>query len=325
MKLAPSYVEAHRYDGAAMQRGRRDQPVPCVIQPRDLGIVDDVRRHKFMTAPQLKELWWPGRSTQAADRRLLALFRAGFLDRFRPLAQRGTYPWTYHLAADGHRLLRRAGLVRSDDRFTPRAVYDYGHILHEIQLNAWVLAYRRHAGPERVRWEGEVDLRPPANHRASDGWKVDGLRAAARPVRPDSIIELDLGAMHRAFLVEYDRTRRVDKNFEKFRRYDAYLCEWWHTTEHFTTAPYVLFICQDAEQREAFIHAADRELTGFLRSTWSSEDEQFVGRQRMLFAVEHDAHSGALEAWQLPDVPHDHPERNEGIRRVRIGAPDAPS
>lgn len=92
-----SYEAVHRFDGAAMQRGRRERIVPCAIQPRDLSVVGDVRRYKFLTAPQLRELWWPGASVQAADRRLLKLFHAALLDRFRPICRRGSFPWTYQL------------------------------------------------------------------------------------------------------------------------------------------------------------------------------------------------------------------------------------
>jgi hypothetical protein len=51
---------------------------------------------------------------------------------------------------EGHRLLQRAGLVGPHERFARRVVYDYGHVLHEVQLNAWVLAYRRAAGEARA-------------------------------------------------------------------------------------------------------------------------------------------------------------------------------
>ena len=96
-----SYEAVHRYEGAVIQRGRRDLLVPCTVQPRDVGIVADVRRYKFLTAPQLRELWWPSSSMQAADRRLLKLFRAGYVDRFRPLSRRGSFPWTISSAWKG--------------------------------------------------------------------------------------------------------------------------------------------------------------------------------------------------------------------------------
>ena len=80
-RFPASYEAVHRYDGAVIHQGRREVLVPCVVQPRDVSIVADVRRYKFLTAPQLRELWWPESSVQAADRRLLRLFRAGYLDR----------------------------------------------------------------------------------------------------------------------------------------------------------------------------------------------------------------------------------------------------
>ncbi len=52
--------------------------MPCTVQPRDVGIV---RPYKFLTAPQLRELWWPASSVEAPDRRPVKLFRAGYLER----------------------------------------------------------------------------------------------------------------------------------------------------------------------------------------------------------------------------------------------------
>src|SRR3954452_17267115 len=108
-----SYLEAHRYDGAAIEHCYRKGLDYCALQPRDVAIVRDVWRYKFLTAPQLRELWWPTASVQAADRRLLKLFRAGHLDRVRPYARRGagSYPWTYELGENGHRLLQDAGVI----------------------------------------------------------------------------------------------------------------------------------------------------------------------------------------------------------------------
>jgi hypothetical protein len=309
--LPASYIDAHRYDGAVIERGHRDRHEPCTVQPRDIRVIRDVRRHKFLTAPQLRELWWPQRSIQAADSRLLKLFRAGYLERFRPLARRGSFPWTYQLGADGHRLLQRAGIIGPRERFTPRAVYDYGHVLHELQLNAWVLAARRALGPGLVTWHGETHIEPPHKARRAqlslrDDWSAEGLKdQRARPVRPDAILEVEghHRTSRRRFLVEYDRTRRVDKNYDKFRRYDTFLCGWWR---HAPLAdsdrpPFVLFICQDEDQRGQFLSAADHELTGHRWHPSAPPDQQdHVSRRHILFAIERDAHDGVLEAWRLP-------------------------
>jgi hypothetical protein len=99
-RFPATYEAVHRYDRAVIQRGRQELLVPCVVQPRDVALVRDVRRYKFLTAPQLRELWWPESSVQAGDRRLLKLFRAGYLDRFRPISRRGSFPWTYQLGLE---------------------------------------------------------------------------------------------------------------------------------------------------------------------------------------------------------------------------------
>src|SRR3954469_9854859 len=109
--LPASYLDAHAYDGAAIQHDHRDQLTPCAIQPRDLALIQTVARHKFLTAPQLLELWWPERTAWAGQPLLRRLLHAEDLEPFCPIARRASYPWTYHLGHEGHRLLQRAGLV----------------------------------------------------------------------------------------------------------------------------------------------------------------------------------------------------------------------
>ena len=78
--------------GAPLRRRRdRARPprrvIPCAIQPRDVAIVHDVARYKFLTAhPTARALVARRDRCRPADRRLLKLFRAGLLDRFRPIA-----------------------------------------------------------------------------------------------------------------------------------------------------------------------------------------------------------------------------------------------
>ena len=326
-----SYAEIHRYNGAAIEQGHRDTLVPCAVQPRDVAIIYDVARYKFITGPQLRELWWPNASVQAADRRLLKLFRAGYIDRFRPVSRPGTgsFPWTYRLGENGHRLLQHADLIPLNRRHRDRLIFDFGHVLHELQLNAWVLAYRRSLGEGFLGWEGETTIEPPpglrAGERLDDDWSAEGLSdPRPRPVCPDAIIEVagdDPTSPTRLLLIEYDRTRRLDKNYEKFRRYDTFLNWWWQRT-HLAdrgAPPFVVFVCQDEQHRDDFIVAADRELRGH---RWhpdvASERYEYVGRHRILFATEIDAHAGALEARRAQAFPRGHAARTVGTRRVRI-------
>jgi hypothetical protein len=199
------------------------------------------------------ELWWPGKTKRVGQRRLRVLFEAGFVDRFRPISRRGSFRWSYQLAAEGHRLLRLAD---------------------EIQLTAWVLAYRRATGHAFLSWDGETNIAPEADVRSPEGvrldddWSPDGLRDdRVRPVRPDAVLKVERadGFIPQTVLVECDRTRRVDKDDDKFRRYDMYLNWWWRETDlRDAGAPLVVFVCQDLAQVEPFLKAADQELTGHL-------------------------------------------------------------
>jgi hypothetical protein len=333
--LADTYTSVHRYDGAIIQRQRSDDPEPCSLRQRDLAIVRDVWRYHFLTTNQLHELWWPERSVQAARRRLVKLFRAGYLERFRPYSPRGSYEWTYFLSAAGHRLLRDIGVIDPAARFKPRDVFDYGRALHDVQVNAWVLAYRRVLGDALLGWRGEHQITPPraarqAQLRLSDDWSVEGLRdAQPRPVVPDAALEIahDAAESPRLFLIEYDRTSRTDKNYDKFRRYDSYLAWWWRHTGLGERAepPFVLFICQDVPQRDDFLARADQELTGHhWHPTNTSDQHHYVGRRHILFCRERDAHLGQPEARRLPPYPPGHPARRgrgAEVRGVRLPGP----
>ena len=325
-----SYIAAHRYDGAAIHHDRPERIVPCAVQPRDVSVIRDIWRYKFLSAPQVVELWWDGCTPRAAQRRLRKLFDAGFIERFRPVTRHGSFPWTYHLGQEGHRLLQQVGLIPAGQRFAGRRIYDYGHVLHELQLNAWVLAYRRTLGPALLDWHGETDIEPPPEARQGqlrlgDDWSAKGLREPrARLLRPDAVLEIERDDGEEGthtFLIEYDRTRRVDKNYGKFRRYDAFLNWWWRHTPlaDLRDPPYVLFICQDQSQREQFMAAADHELTGHRwHPSVSTERHEYVARRRVLFALERDGHAGILEAWRLPAFPPDHTSRVPDVRYVRL-------
>jgi Replication-relaxation len=333
--LPDSYRAAHRYDGAIIQRQRCDDPEPVALRQRDAAIVHDVWRYHFLTTEQLREIWWPGKTPQAARRRLVKLFRGGYLERFRPYSPRGSYEWTYYLAAHGHRLLRELGAIDPDARFKPREVFDYGRALHDVQVNAWVLAYRRLLGPALLEWRGEQQLTPPRTARQAqrplgDAWSTEGLRdPQPRPVVPDAALQIadDGGEGERTFLLEYDRTSRTDKNFDKFRRYDNLVTSWWrhtHLADH-GEAPYVVFICQDDGQRDDFLGRADQELTGHRwHPNQTAGSRQYTGRRHILFCDERDVHHGHCEARRLPPYPPGHASRigeNGRVRRVSLPLP----
>jgi hypothetical protein len=140
-----------------------------------------------------------------------------------------------------------------------------------------------------------------------------------RPVQPDALLDVRAGDRDVRVLVEYDRTRRVDKNYDKFLRYETLLVVWWRTTN--LGSPYVVFVCQDAEHRRRFLHAADYELTGHLSAnTYEGRQEHYTARDRILFALESDLREGVTTAVALPALPPRHEERTTPahVRRVPL-------
>jgi hypothetical protein len=333
--LADSYLAAHRHDHDRVEIDRRTQLVPLVVQRRDAAIVRDVWRYKLLSTEQLQELWWPTRSQRAAQKRLTKLFQAGLLERFRPVTRSGTYPWIYQLGPEGHKLLQGAGLIPARKRYERRDVYDYTYVLHDLHLNSWVLAYRRALRGALLDWDGETAIEAPpqarsAQLRLDDNWSAEGLKSPRpRTVAPDAVLEIarNDGDESRLFLIEYDRTTRVDKNYEKFRRYDAFLTWWWRHTFLLDRGepPWVLFICQHETHRDKFLAAADRDLTGHLWHPAADPSEKhYPGRRRTLFACEADIHAGILEARRVPGYPPGHPGRRGPLaeaRRVRLPGP----
>jgi hypothetical protein len=334
-----SYLAAHRYDHDRVEIDSRGILTPIPIQRRDAAIVRDVWRYKLMATAQLQELWWPGRSQRAAQKRLTRLFHAGLLERFRPVTRRGSYPWIYQLGPEGHKLLQSAGLIPPRQRYERRDVYDYTYVLHDLHLNSWVLAYRRALNGALREWAGETAIEPPSpahkgQLRLDDNWSVEGLKAKRpRTVVPDAVLEIDRPDRDatRVFLIEYDRTTRVDKNYEKFRRYDAFLAWWWRHTPYADHGepPWVLFVCQDENHRDKFLAAADHDLTGRLwHPSATPSENHYPGRRRILFACEADAHADVLEAHRLPGFPPRDAGRRataNAARRVRLPGPPRPN
>jgi hypothetical protein len=254
-----------------------------------------------------------------------------------PYSRRGSYPWTYHLGPTGHHLLRGTGHIEPRARYQPRALIDYSYVIHDLQLNAWILAYRQLLDDSLIDWRGETAIHPPPKAQRiqvalAKEWTTHGLQeSGARPVFPDAVLEIerDDGRLPRTFLLEHDRTRRVDKNFDKFRRYDAFLTDWFPSSKFARPGsddpPYVLFICQDPGQRETFLDAADHEVTGYRwHPDMRLDEHQYVGRRRILFTTELDMHAGEIEALRLPRYPPRHPSRSvqsHEARRVKLPTP----
>jgi Replication-relaxation len=328
-----SYAAVHQGDRLLLLRDRRPPPrklaEDLAPQPRDLEILRALWRHRFLLTSQIASEWWPGKSLYAAQRRLLRMTAAGWIDRFRPRLSKGKHEWIYELARAGFELGRICWTVDGpcispEAKWKPRHVTDYRLVQHDLQVNAWVMAYRRLAGDRVVDWIGPdhgridvptkyVDRRfkqvelEDAHHAMTDYTRPRDLRLSRfAPLVPDATVTLDSDAIDSELdlLIELDRTRRPTKNIDKLHRYDAFLTGWWSLTDrygHLPQPPVLIFVCPDEDQAISLMRTADREVTGrharpgAAVETWSSP-----GRERMLFVAEPDVHDSLGRAWALP-------------------------
>jgi Replication-relaxation len=261
-----TYAELRLAEGKLLRWGERPAKAACALQPRDLEILVALARYRFLTTGQIAELWWEGRGLRAARRRMTRLFEAGFVERFRPQTLRGSYQWTYCLARDGFRAAEQTGELPPSLKFAPRreAIFDYRYVIHDLRVNEWVLRYREVLGDRLLDWAGpdESLIEPPRRRDGGDLGDADhnvyGVDDdAVRPVQPDALLLVAGAQDDLALFVEYDRTRRVDKNYDKFRRYEAFLAGWWPSvTPLRSRRPAVVFICQDDDHRQRFVDAA---------------------------------------------------------------------
>jgi Replication-relaxation len=344
--LPSSYEAVHRGDALLLLRDRRPPPVELAAdlapQPRDLEILRALWRHRFLLTSQMAREWWSSRSLYAAQKRLLRLTAAGWVTRFRPRLARGKHEWIYQLAHRGFKLAKtfhdeHGPYIPHQARWRERQVRDYRVVEHDLQVNAWVMAYRQLAGELVVDWLGpdEARLELPTRYeerrfrpvrladvkRALPGYEqAGGLRLERlAPVVPDASLRFWFEESEREFelLVELDRTRRPVKNLDKLRRYDALITGWWLLHDRLQLMdepPLVVFVCTDEQQALALLDAAEHEVTGRLANPGDSPARwRYPGRQRMLFAAERDVHEGDGRAWMLEPQPAD----NAGDSRAR--------
>jgi hypothetical protein len=331
-----TYAELRLAEGKLLRWGEREAKAEVALQPRDLEILVALARYRFLTTGQIAELWWEGRGLRAVRRRMTRLFEAGFVERFRPQTLRGSYQWTYCLARDGFRAAEQTGELSPGLKFAPRrdAIFDSRYVIHDLRTNEWVLRYRELLGERLLDWAGPDESRyePPKKRRDEEhfsrsavilghGWYESGIDDEDfRPVQPDALLDVATGDGDVRVFVEYDRTRRVDKNYDKFRRYETLLTVWWRATE--LGCPFVVFVCQDAEHRRRFIYAADYELTACLSAgTGPDREQRHTARDRTLFVLEGDIRSGNPEAMLLPALPPRHEARANPASVRRVGLP----
>jgi hypothetical protein len=331
-------TELRLAEGKLLGWDERKKPAPCAIQARDAEILTALARYRFLTTAQIAELWWSGCGMRAVRRRMTQLFEAGLVERFRPQTIRGAFQWTYCLTRDGFRAVEQSRAVPDGLKFTPRRgkLFDYRYVIHDLRVNEWAIRFRELAEENLLDWAGpdESRIEPPTKQlpdgvwTPSDVWHVSYLDTnAVRPIQPDARLEVVHASGDLMLYVEYDRTRRVDKNYDKFRRYETFISWWWEWT-HLSEReqPAVVFICQDEGHRLRFLEAADAEFR-VRHSRWVDRErdgnefvEKYPARNRVLFALEEDIHTGSPYAFRLPRWPPSHENREQPgeVRRTLL-------
>src|SRR5688572_2726829 len=172
MRSAPdSYGAVHRGERVLLLRDQHPLPKKhaedLAPQARDLEILRALWRYRFLLTSQIADEWWSGKSLYAAQRRLLRMTAAGWVTRFRPRLSKGKHEWIYQLDRKGFELAKTSwGLdgryIEEDAKWREREVREYSVVEHDLQVNAWVRAYRKLADDQVIDWlgpdQGRIDV-----------------------------------------------------------------------------------------------------------------------------------------------------------------------
>jgi hypothetical protein len=333
-EIPQTYLAVHRPDVVRLvwDPPKRDPAVAERLepQPRDLEIVRALWRYEALLLTQIWQEWWEGKDIRAAQHRLKRLVAAGWLRRFRMRLAVGAHQPGFVLSRHGFLAGQRhrgphGSYIPKGVKWEEGRLAHHGALAHLLQTNAWVLAFRRLVGEHAVDWRGEHEGRLEVPTKLVEGRRVpidvDDLEleryTRARDLRdeqfervwPDATVTMDMPRHGRTFdlMIELDRTDRPAKNFDKFRRYDAFITGWWRRVERYRKMgeqPAAVFVCTDEAHALAFMRASDREVTGRLARPGTPDHTwPYPGRERILFVAERDVHDGSLRAWKLPAEP----------------------
>jgi hypothetical protein len=190
--VTDSYAAVHRGERVLLLRDQHPLPEKhaedLAPQARDLEILRALWRYRFLLTSQIAREWWPGKSLYAAQRRLLRMTAAGWVTRFRPRLSKGKHEWIYQLDRKGFDLGKRCwGLdgpyIEAEAKWRPRHITDYSVVEHDLQVNAWVMAYRALVGDHLIDWlgpdQGRIDV-PTTYEPHNRRFRQVGLEDAGR-------------------------------------------------------------------------------------------------------------------------------------------------
>lgn len=221
---------------------RVGEPATVRLTDDDLAVLEHIERHRFLRTTDVYRLF-PTRAPDRISRRLMQLYRAGYLDR--PLSQinqyrsGGSQPLVYGLDGAGARLLalRRGETVRSNDIRARNRRYARENLEHTLAVAQYMvgleLAYGTMEEFTFVRCEEMLARAPDTTRRLPQPgrWSVTvpWHRAEAEVmIAPDAIYGLrqiseDGGARSSYYFVEVDRGSMTITPSDAVRRSPAFL------------------------------------------------------------------------------------------------------
>jgi len=310
-----------------IQWGRRsDSPAPVGLTIRDLRLMALLHDTNYLSASQLTLLGWGG-AARAAQERLKRLHDTGYLDRFRPLAARGTREWNYRLTQTGWEALTANDMPADARQYTPAEITSISYTEHDLQLAAIVLLIARAATAtgtaallDRMpfQWQGHRSGRiepdtPEQPDRSAKGSLTNGTRlhpGRSRPgyLEPDATLTGSVGDERFAVLIEYDRTNRPHKQTDRLRRYEHFLLDGWRHTRFaaHSTPPSVLFLTAREQPLARLIQTADETFTAWHGAQHATAREgTHPARQRTVFTSRQRILAGDWTMQRTPSLPPD--------------------
>jgi hypothetical protein len=265
-----------------VQWGNRAGSVPAVgLTDRDLRLMALTHDVNFLSASQLVVLGWGDSGERAGQRRLKRLHDGGYLDRFRPIHERGSAEWNYRLSSLGFSALIERGLAPGDHAYTPTAITSISYTEHDLQLAALVLHVAQEAAGgqgggliDRMPFtgrgprSGRIDTDSDGEFECSEGAELPlGTRLHPQSSRegylePDATLIGRSGEDSWVVLIEYDRTERPHKQIDRLRRYDHWLLKGWRGGQFaaHSIPPSVIFLTARERPLRRLIETADQTL-----------------------------------------------------------------
>jgi hypothetical protein len=311
-----------------IQWGRRPDSAPAIgLTHRDLRLMALLHDVNFLSSSQLLLLGWGTAGERAGQNRLKRLHDAGFVDRFRPIPERGSAQWNYRLTTQGWTPLAEQGVLPSDRAYTPTAITSISYTEHDLQLAALALhiaqaAARGHVGGllDRMpfRWQGprsgRIDPDPEEGQRFEcspaarlpKGTRLHQGSSRAGYLEPDATLTGHAGKDRWAVLIEYDRTDRPHKQIDRLRRYDHWLLDGWrhsHFAEH-SAPPSVIFLTARERPLRRLIETADQTFTAWHGQEHAGPREgTHPARERIVFTSREHILAGDWTMQRTPSLP----------------------